>query len=267
MYLLYNDAVILSRKIAIFRDILENCMLYYPKYQTKEGCPMTRVLLAEDDKNLNRSIAEQLAENGFEVDCCFDGEDALYYAAQKIHDVILLDRMLPFLDGTNVLKKLRNDKILIPVILITALGALSDKVEGLNLGADDYLVKPFAFEELLARIQCVLRRSPVINMSGTINLADISYSETDSTLCGPVASCTLSNREGALLEVFIKNPSQTVTRNTLLLKIWGPDSDVEDGNIDNYIYFLRRRLKGVGSRIEIKTIRGIGYFLKYDMEK
>lgn len=221
-----------------------------------------RILLAEDDKNLNNSIAEQLTANGFEVDCCFDGEEALYYASQNIHDVILLDRMLPLLDGASILQKLRHGNIGTPVILITALGTLSDKVTGLNLGADDYLVKPFAFEELLARIQCVTRRSPVINMTNTIQLADVTYNKADNTLSGRTANCTLSNREGALLEVLLKTPDKTFARNTLLLKIWGPDSDVEEGNLDNYIYFLRRRLKSVGSRLEIKTIRGIGYCLQ-----
>ena len=221
-----------------------------------------RILLAEDDKNLNNSIADQLITNGFEVDCCFDGEEALYYASQNIHDVILLDRMLPLLDGTIILKKLRGDGIAIPVILITALGTLNDKVTGLNLGADDYLVKPFAFEELLARIQCVTRRSPILHMTDELCLADIRYCAADNTLFGKDTNCTLSNREGALLEVFLKNPTQTFTRGTLLLKIWGPDSDVEEGNLDNYIYFLRRRLKSVGSSLEIKTIRGVGYCLQ-----
>ncbi|MDE7206731.1 MAG: response regulator transcription factor, partial [Lachnospiraceae bacterium] len=138
---------------------------------------------------------------------------------------------------------------------------LNDKVTGLNLGADDYLVKPFAFEELLARIQCVTRRSPILNMTNELRLADICYNAADNTLTGKGAACTLSNREGALLEVFLKNPAQTFPRSTLLLKIWGPDSDVEEGNLDNYIYFLRRRLKSVGSRLEIKTIRGVGYCL------
>lgn len=221
-----------------------------------------RILLAEDDKNLNNSIADQLITNGFEVDCCFDGEEALYYASQNIHDVILLDRMLPLMEGSAILKKLRSDGIAIPVILITALGTLNDKVTGLNLGADDYLVKPFAFEELLARIQCVTRRSPILHMTNELCLADIRYRAADNTLFCKDTSCTLSNREGALLEVFLKNPTQTFTRGTLLLKIWGPDSDVEEGNLDNYIYFLRRRLKSVGSHLEVKTIRGVGYCLQ-----
>lgn len=220
-----------------------------------------RILLAEDDKNLNRTLTERLQSRGFTVDSCFDGDDAFYYASQNIHNVILLDRMLPHMEGTQMLSELRKQNINIPVIMITALGTLQDKVTGLNMGADDYLVKPFEFEELLARIQCVTRRPPILQMSDKLDLADISYDEKSETLTGPLKSCTLSNREGALLEVFLRNPNQTLSRATLLLKIWGPDSDVEEGNLDNYIYFLRRRLKNVGSLLELKTIRGVGYCL------
>jgi DNA-binding response OmpR family regulator len=221
-----------------------------------------RILLAEDDIKLSKSLSEQLTSKGFDVDTCYDGEEALYYATQNIHDVILLDRMMPIMEGTLVLEKLRKSNINIPIIIITALGTLNDKVTGLNLGADDYLVKPFEFDELLARIQCVTRRSPIINMSKNISLADITYDTSTLILSGQSGSCTCSNREGALLEFFMKNPNQTLSRDTLLLKIWGPDSDVEGGNLDNYIYFLRRRLKTVGSCIELKTVRGIGYLLE-----
>ena len=220
-----------------------------------------RILLAEDDKNLNQSLTNQLISNGFDVDSCLDGEEALYYAEQNIHDLILLDRMLPNMEGTLVLTKLRSAGINIPVILITALGTLNDKVNGLNLGADDYLVKPFAFEELLARIQCVMRRSPVINMAETLSYCDICFDETSGKLTGPDASCICSKREGAMLVVFIKNGGQTLSRNMLLLRVWGPDSDVEEGNLDNYVYFVRRRLKSVGSHLKLRTIRGIGYCL------
>ena len=119
---------------------------------------MMRILLAEDDRALNQTLAYQLEHEGFIVDSCYDGEEALFYCEQAIHDIILLDRMLPCLEGTDILKQLRKKGIVTPIILITALGTLTDKVEGLNLGADDYLVKPFAFEELLARIRCVARR-------------------------------------------------------------------------------------------------------------
>ncbi len=138
---------------------------------------------------------------------------------------------------------------------------MNDKVTGLNLGADDYLVKPFAFEELLARIQCVTRRSPIISQTDLAHYCDIQFNEMTSTLTGPGGSCSCSRREGAMLDVLIKNGGQTLSRNMLLLKIWGPDSDVEEGNLDNYIYFVRRRLKAVKSRLNLRTIRGVGYCL------
>lgn len=225
-----------------------------------------RILLAEDDKNLNKTLTDRLIHHGFDVDSCFDGEEALYYATQNIHDVILLDRMLPLMEGTEVLIKIRKNNINIPVIIITALGTLTDKVTGLNLGADDYLVKPFALEELLARIQCVTRRSPLLHMEQNIRLFDINYDTTNGILHGPIGTQTLSNREGTLLEVFLRKQNQTISRTTLLLKVWGPDSDVEEGNLDNYIHFLRRRLKGVGSSIQLKTIRGVGYCLTKESE-
>lgn len=221
-----------------------------------------RILLAEDDENLNHSLTYQLNGMGFTVDSCYDGEEALFLAEQNIHDVILLDRMLPFMEGMDILQSLRKKGLAIPIIMITALGTLSDKVDGLNLGADDYLVKPFAFEELLARIYCVIRRSPVLSSSNSLTVLDITYSYTENSLTGPAGCCSLSKKEGELLEAFLRSHSQTLSRNTLLLKVWGPDSDVEEGNLDNYIHFLRRRLSFVGSRLQIKTLRGVGYCLK-----
>ncbi len=220
-----------------------------------------RILLAEDDEKLNETLVYGLTQAGFIVDACFDGEDALFYGEQNIYDIILLDRMLPCMDGTDVLSSLRKQGVPTPVILITALGTLSDKVEGLDLGADDYLVKPFALEELLARIRCVARRPRRIVAEETGLLADIVWQPAENKLTGPVGSSTLSKREAALLEAFIKNGGATLSRSYLLLKVWGPDSDVENGNLDNYIHFLRRRLKAVGSRLNLKTVRGVGYAL------
>lgn len=220
-----------------------------------------RILLAEDDEKLNKTLCFQLESKGFSVDTCFDGEEACYYGEQNIYDVILLDRMLPYKEGTKVLTFLREAGITTPVILITALGTLSDKVTGLDLGADDYLVKPFALEELLARIRCVTRRPRTITGDDLLSVSDISLNINDCKLCGPGGECSLSKRETALLEAFLRRKDQSLSRSLLLLKVWGPDSDVEEGNLDNYIHFLRRRLRMVNSRVEIKTIRGIGYCL------
>lgn len=221
-----------------------------------------RILLVEDDEQLNKNLVFGLEAQGFVVDACFDGEEACFYGEQNIYDLILLDRMLPHMEGTEVLTFLRKKKISTPVILLTALGTLSDKVTGLDLGADDYLVKPFEFEELLARIRCIARRPHNLNISESLTVSDITWYNVESRICGPLGSCTLSKREAALMETFLRRKNQVLSRSMLLLKVWGPDSDVEEGNLDNYIHFIRRRLKGVGSRMQIKTIRGIGYCLQ-----
>lgn len=203
-----------------------------------------RILLAEDDEGLNKALTWQLNSRGYSVDSCTNGEEALYYGKQNIYDVILLDRMLPDREGTDVLSTLRKASVSTPVILITALGMVKDKITGLDLGADDYLVKPFDFEELLARIRCVTRRSPMLNIQNDdrISYRDITWSPREMCLTGPQGDCMLSRREGDLLESFLRTPEQTLARETLLLKVWGPDSEVEAGNLDNYVHFLRNHL-------------------------
>ncbi len=226
-----------------------------------------RLLLVEDEERLLDSLVFQLEQEGFSVDACRDGEEALYYIQQNLYDLILLDRMLPLLDGTEVLKTMRRSHNSTPVILITALGTLDDKVTGLDLGADDYLVKPFAFEELMARIRCVARRPRRLAPEGTLSFRDITCSIEDSTLAGPGGSCSMSRRERDLMEIFLRNPGQTLSRPLLLTRVWGMDSDVEEGNLDNYIHFLRRRLKTVESSVSIRTVRGIGYRMEASSAK
>ena len=218
-----------------------------------------RILLAEDDEKLRTSLAFQLEQEGFLIDTCADGEEALYYIEQNIRDLILLDRMMPYISGTELLQKMRKAHNQTPVILITALGTLDDKVTGLDLGADDYLVKPFAFKELMARIRCVARRPRKMEEADKISFGDITYRPEENTLSGTAGTCSISKREGDLLEAFLRNPGQSLSRTLLLTKVWGLDSDVEEGNLDNYIHFLRRRLKAVGSKVAIRTIRGVGY--------
>lgn len=221
-----------------------------------------RILLIEDDKNLCETISFQLRQEGYSVDICRDGEDGLYLARQGVHDVILLDRMLPGLDGMEVLSTLRQEGVGTPVIFLTALGQVSDRTQGLNLGADDYMVKPFAFEELLARIRCVLRRPGALQDGEVLRFGDVTYTPRTLVLrCGG-ASSTLSKRLGDLLELFLRNPRQTLPREMILLRVWGMDCDVEDGNLDNYAYFLRRSLRKVGSAIQLTTVRGVGYKLE-----
>lgn len=221
-----------------------------------------RILLVEDDKNLLETLAFQLEHEGFTTDTCENGEDALFYIEENIHDLILLDWMIPLLDGVSLIKKIRSMGYETPVILLTALGELKDKVTGLDSGADDYLVKPFAFEELLARIRSICRRPRQWQKSDALSFGDVSFDASTNQLTGGLSKCTLSKKEGALLHIFFQNPTQTLPRSTLLLKVWGVDTDVEEGNLDNYMHFIRRRLKSVSSQVSIKTIRGVGYRLE-----
>lgn len=221
-----------------------------------------RILIIEDDKSLAETLRFQLEHNNFETDVCHDGEEGLHYIEQQAHDLILLDRMIPGLDGISVLKITREKNISTPIIFVTALGALNDKITGLDCGADDYLVKPFDFEELLARIRCILRRPSKWEGSKPIEYGDLSYDTEQKKLHCKNLSCSLSAREGDLLEFFLRNPGQTIPRTSILSKVWGIDAEVEEGNLDNYIYFVRRRLRSVESSVELKTIRGVGYQLE-----
>lgn len=221
-----------------------------------------KILMIEDDRELCETVSFRLEQEGFHVDVCHDGEEGLYYMQESIHDLVILDRMLPHMDGISLLKEARSRQIKMPVIFLTALGELNDRLTGLNCGADDYMVKPFAIEELLARIHCLLRRPGTYDASPVLKLGDISYDPGSHRLSGTSRECTLSNREGELLEVFLRNPGQTLPRALLLTRVWGLDSNVEDGNLDNYIHFLRRRLKTVDSSLILKTVRGVGYQLE-----
>ena len=221
-----------------------------------------RILLIEDDETLCQTLAFQLEQEGFGVDACRDGQEGLLFAREQVHDLILLDRMLPGLDGLELLAQCRREGITTPVICLTALGQVGDRIQGLNTGADDYLVKPFAFEELLARIRCVLRRPAAIQDAQSLSFGDVEYDGKTLTLRRGASSTTLSKRLGDFLELLLRNPGQTLPRQTILFRVWGMDSEVEDGNLDNYAYFLRRSLRKVGSRLQLTTVRGVGYRLE-----
>lgn len=221
-----------------------------------------RLLLIEDDESLCLSLSYQLRQDGFAPETCHDGEEGLLWARQQGYDLILLDRMLPGMDGLTLLRQLRREGIHTPVIFLTALGQLGDKTGGLDAGADDYIVKPFAYDELLARIRCVLRRPAVLSGGDLLRYGDVTYDPGSLTLRRGAASTVLSKRLGDLLELFLRNPGQTLPRQTILLRVWGMETEVEDGNLDNYTYFLRRSLRKVGSTLRLMTVRGIGYRLE-----
>lgn len=220
------------------------------------------ILMIEDDKALCAAVDIHLKKEGHQVDYAHSGADGLHFALQNAYDLILLDRMLPELDGVGVVSALRRAGLSTPVLMVTALDGISDRVDGLDAGADDYLAKPFAAEELLARIRALSRRPPQWESTALLAAGDL---ELDTQLCalrGPGGGVSLSKREARLLELFLRNPAQTMARELLLARVWGPDAPVEDGNLDNYIHFLRRRLAGAGSAVKIVTVRGIGYRLE-----
>ncbi len=223
-----------------------------------------RILIIEDDKKQSYLLQFQLEQEDYAVDACFDGADADDYLRQNGYDIVLLDRMLPHKDGVTILREMREKQNTTPVIMLTALGELQDKITGLDSGADDYLVKPFAFGELLARIRCLMRRPSNLETQAQLRQGDVVYDLTEKLLQGPAGSCTLSQKEGDLLLLFLHNPNQTLTRETILTRVWGVDYEIEDGNLDNYIYFIRRRLKHMESRLTICTVRGVGYRLVWE---
>lgn len=220
------------------------------------------ILLIEDDINLCETLKYQLEHEGFSVDLCHDGRDGLDMMLQNAHDLIILDRMLPTMNGLMALQKTRDNHIETPVILLTALGELYDRIEGLDCGADDYMVKPFEFEELMARIRSISRRARNIVAQETLTLGDITYDPRLRRLSTEHSHLVLSKREGRLMEVFLRNADTVLPRMVILSRVWGPDAEVEEGNLDNYIHFLRKRLRYVQSRLIITTVRGIGYKLE-----
>lgn len=220
-----------------------------------------RILIIEDDKKQCWLLQFQLEKEGYTADTCTDGADADYYLSQNAYDMVLLDRMLPHKDGMSILRDMRRRGDHTPVIMLTALGELNDKISGLDCGADDYLVKPFEIGELLARIRCIQRRPAQIESINNVSAGDVSYSSDENVLTGPKGSCTLSQKEGELINLFLHNPDQILPRQTIQVRVWGIDYDTLDGNLDNYIYFVRRRLKNTGSTMSIVNIRGVGYKL------
>lgn len=221
-----------------------------------------QILIIEDDAPLAQGLVFHLKHAGFAADVCTDGLSGIEAASQGKYELILLDRMLPGMDGVQILKRLRERRITTPVLMITALASVGDRVEGLDAGADDYLVKPFAIEELLARLRALGRRTPQLSeperlQYGNVTLnADRGFLQHESN-----ASCALSRREASLLAQFMRNPERILSRELLLSRVWG-DAPVEGGNLDNYIYFLRKRLNAVGADAKIVTVHGIGFRLE-----
>jgi DNA-binding response OmpR family regulator len=220
-----------------------------------------KVLMVEDERYLAEAVARILEKNNYDVDLSFDGEDGLDNALTGVYDIILLDIMLPKLDGVSLLKHLRREGIATPVILLTAKGETEDKILGLDSGADDYLPKPFKTEELLARMRAVSRRRGELLPEGILTFGDIELNPIKLVLTKGKKSYNLTLKESRLLEYLIANKGASLSVDAIIEKVWGYDSDAEDNHVQVYISFLRKKLARLGSNVKIKNIRGVGYVL------
>ena len=222
-------------------------------------------MIAEDEEKLADALVQIFAKNKITADAFGNGIDALDNALTGIYDVIVLDIMMPGMNGIEVLRKIRAEGMDTPVLMFTAKDEISDKVKGLDSGADDYLTKPFATEELLARVRALGRRSSaaIVN-SDVITCGDLSLDTAAYELSCGKNSLKLGLKEFSIMELLMKNSGRVLSKETLITKIWGYDSDAEYNNVEVYISFLRKKLDFIKSNAAIKTVRGVGYTLDED---
>lgn len=220
-----------------------------------------KILLVEDDISLCENISRILQLEGYDTTCCYNGDDGLYFIENNSCDLVILDRMLPEMSGIEILKVIRQKTISVPVLMLSARATVDDRIVGLDAGADDYLVKPFEYGELLARVRALVRRPSEIENDAVLQYKDILYMPIAHELKGPNGKTFLTKREGAILELFLRNNGGIVTKETLFSRVWGLDSDSNESNISTYIHFLRRRFASVGSKVNIINHRGVGFSL------
>lgn len=224
-----------------------------------------RILIVEDEIRLAQTLAELFRRQGYTADLCHDGETGLDNAASGIYDLVVLDAMLPGLDGFTLLRRLRSGGNHVPVLMLTARSEVAARVRGLDSGADYYLTKPFEPQELLACVRLLLRRSSSEpRQDDAIVFGDLRLDPGTFLLCCDQRSVRLSRREYDLMELLMRNGRIIVTKEQILLKVWGYDSDAEDNNAEVYISFLRRKLSHLHSRVKIKTVRLVGYCLEVE---
>lgn len=221
-----------------------------------------KLLLVEDEKQLSEALSQILINNKYSVDTVYDGDNGLEYALTDIYDVIILDIMLPKLNGLEILQKLRKESISTPILLLTAKDSVDDKVTGLDLGADDYLPKPFEPKELLARLRAISRRKGEVINDSLLTYGDINLNLSNYDLSCRDSAVTLTQKEFEILNYFMQRPKNIVSKDDLITKLWGFDSDVEYNNIEVYISFLRKKLTFINSSVKITTIRRAGYKLE-----
>ena len=221
-----------------------------------------RILLVEDEVRLSQALVEIFQKNRYGVDAVYSGQEGLKYAQSGIYDAIILDIMLPGMDGITILKTLREEKNQVPVLLLTAKDDISDKVKGLDCGADDYMTKPFSTDELLARVRALPRRKGDVKEE-TVTLGDLVLNKNNCELqkVGGEA-IKLSLKEFQIIDLLFENPHQIIKKERIIEKIWGGDSDAEYNNVEVYISFIRKKMEQLKVKTQIRTARGIGYSLE-----
>lgn len=220
-----------------------------------------KILVVDDEVKLADAVGELLRRNKFVVDVVYDGEDGYFYAKRGDYDVIILDVMMPKLDGFEVASKLRQNKCNVPILMLTAKDEVASRVKGLDCGADDYLTKPFASEELLARIRALTRRQSEL-VFDELKFEDITLNTSNYTLTCEQKSVTLGAKEYEILRFLMINPSHVISKDVIISKIWGLDSDITENNVEAYMSFLRKKLYFVGSKVTVMTKRLLGYYLE-----
>jgi DNA-binding response OmpR family regulator len=225
-----------------------------------------RILIVEDEESLADLVATRLKKEKYIVDVSNDGEDGLYNALMDVYDLILLDIMLPNVNGIDILKQIRENNIKAKVIMLTAKGELEDKLLGFSEGANDYIAKPFHIDELVARVNAQLRIDTVVN--NTIEFGDLTLDLKSSEIINKNNNEKISiiNKEFQLLEYFMNNPNQVLSKEMIYDKVWGMDNDSISNNLEAYLSFIRKKLKNINSNVSIKSLRNIGYKMEYNDE-
>jgi DNA-binding response OmpR family regulator len=221
-----------------------------------------KVLLIEDEVYIAKPIEQALNRNNYSVDLAFDGECGLDCGLTDVYDIIILDIMLPKMDGLVVLRKLRESGIKTPVLLLTAKKQIKDKIHGLDSGADDYLVKPFDTDELLARLRALGRRKSELNLDGILKFGNIELNPHTLFLSCGSKNNKLTLKESQLLELLIQRKNITTPKELIIEKLWGYDTDTEDSHVDYHVSLLRKKLMNLDTGVSIITVRGAGYILK-----
>lgn len=217
-----------------------------------------RLLVIEDERKIARVITESLKREKYAVDVAYDGEEGFNLADSQPYDLLIVDRMLPGLEGTEIVKKLRENGKNMPILFLTALSTTEDKTLGLDVGADDYLTKPFAIDELLARVRALLRRPP-IQQPDILKIDDLRIDKQRQTVTRAGKNIDLTNKEYALLEYLMQHPNQILSKETLIDHVWDFDADILPNNVEAYIKNLRQKIDKPFKKQLIKTVRGFGY--------